>query len=98
MDLRTKIQDSVEISQNVVQLKPTQLYILPKGSIDNKPSFAIVCSNRSGEGLVVAQVSFQMIFDSLTIEGFKLLEREWRSMKGQLPPTYVDHISGEVSL
>lgn len=50
----------------VGQLKPTKLYVLPHGTITNKPAYAFLMEDAMG-GSYIAQISHAMLKDGMVV-------------------------------
>lgn len=72
----------IVLPPRTIELRPSVLYILPEGSTEDRPSFGLILTTGDSTPVVVAQISFKMLFDSLNTEAKELLEKEWATMKG----------------
>lgn len=86
MTFRTVMRDPDEpipVPRRTIQLLPSEMHILPRGTQDGRPSFAFLLSVADGTGVVVANISFQMLFSSLDKRQKSFIENEWNRMKGE---------------
>ena len=57
--------EPVEIPPRTIQLKPTALFFLPTGAIDDGPSLAVILSTQR-DPVVVAQITIRMLLEAFT--------------------------------
>lgn len=81
VEFESKIADRIEVPPRCIQLIPRNLFILPKGSILDRPTFGLLLCVADHTPVVVCQLSFQMLFSSLSPGARELLESEWQRMK-----------------
>ena len=76
--------EKVEAKARMIQLKPTQLFVLPEGSMENKMSWAFFLS--AGEDdVVVAQITTKMMIDAMP-------DQLLRDLKNQLTDELVKRV------
>lgn len=63
--VRLEKGEGVGVPPRTVQLRPTKMFVLPEGSIEDKPSLVFVHSVGDGTPVVVAQISLKMLISSL---------------------------------
>ena len=61
-------------NQNVVQLKPTQIYLHEQGSITNEPSFSILMTHPTADIGAIGQLSLEMWNEGLKDVGYKIVK------------------------
>lgn len=72
-----------------IELRPSAIYVLPEGSIYNKPSLCMIMSDAKGQDVVAGQLSIKMLLENTPSEMLKDLSKAIMGERMRRMKTYV---------